>query len=80
MTIKEIVKDNIVRFGYYRKGIMYYYVQVGMSYKDVFEFPVPLADMGDATLNAEDKAIYFMRYIRQALDDKTFVPVRSKMV
>jgi hypothetical protein len=33
--------------------------------------------VGDATLDAQDKAIIFMRYIRKALDDGTFVPAFS---
>ncbi len=37
------------------------------------EFPVPLSDIGDATLLAEEKAIMLMRYIRMAIDDGTFV-------
>ena len=36
-------------------------------------FPVPLTDIGDATLLATDKAMVFMRYIRKAIEEKTFV-------
>jgi hypothetical protein len=32
-----------------------------------------LADIGDATLLANDKALVFMRYIRKAIEDGTFV-------
>jgi len=38
-----------------------------------FMFPVSLEDIGGASLFAEMKAITLMRYIRKALDDKTFV-------
>ncbi len=72
MDIKEIVKDNTVQFVKYRKGYAYYTVRVpseGFNYV----FPVPLSDIGDATLLATDKAMVFMRYIRQALEEKTFV-------
>jgi hypothetical protein len=72
MDIKDIVKDNTVRFARYRQGIAYYTVRVpsdGVEYM----FPVPLSDIGDATLLASDKAVVFMRYIRKALEDKTFV-------
>ena len=72
MDIKDIVKDNTVRFAKYRQGIAYYTVRVpsdGVEYM----FPVPLSDIGDATLFASDKAMVFMRYIRKALEDKTFV-------
>jgi len=70
MNIKDIVKNNVVRFNRYRHQIAYYEVtHEGVEYT----FPVPLDDIGDATLLAEDKAITFMRYIRKALDEKTFV-------
>jgi hypothetical protein len=72
MDIKQIVKDNEVRFQRYRQGHAYYAVRVpaeGVEYT----FPVPLSDIGDATLLATDKAIVFMRYIRKALEDGTFV-------
>jgi hypothetical protein len=38
-------------------------------------FPVPVTDVGDATLEAQEKAIMFMRYIHKALEEGTFVPV-----
>ena len=74
MNIKDIVKDNHVRFVRYRQGVMYYCVAVpGVS--DEHMFPVPVSDVGDATLEAQEKAIMFMRYIRKALEEGTFVPV-----
>ena len=70
MTIKEIVKDNVARFSFYRAGNAFYEVEVdGTKYK----FPVSLHDLGTATLLAEHKAITLMRYIRKALDERTFV-------
>jgi hypothetical protein len=76
MNIKEIVKDNKVNFFRYRQGVMYYTVKVP-GYDQEHMFPVPLSDVGDATLQAQDKAIIFMRYIRKAIDDGTFVPVSA---
>jgi hypothetical protein len=72
MDVKEIVRDNEVRFERYRQGHMYYRVRVPAERAD-FVFPVPLSDIGDATLLATDKAIVFMRYIRRALDEGSFV-------
>jgi hypothetical protein len=70
VTIKEIVKDNVAHFSFYRAGNAFYEVEVaGTRYK----FPVSLEDLGTATLLAEHKAITLMRYIRKALEDKTFV-------
>jgi hypothetical protein len=74
VNIKEIVKDNQVNFLRYRQGVMYYTVRVPGNQADHM-FPVPLSDIGDATLHCQDKAIMFMRYIRKALDEGTLVPV-----
>jgi len=69
-SIKQIVKDNMTRFSFYRTGNMFYTVDVeGQKY----QFPVSLEDIGGATLTAEFKAITLMRYIRKALTDGTFV-------
>jgi hypothetical protein len=72
VNIKEIVKDNTVAFFKYRQGIAYYTVRVPSTGAEHM-FPVPLEDIGDATLLANDKAIVFMRYIRKAIDEGTFV-------
>jgi hypothetical protein len=72
MDIKGIVKSNEVRFAWYRQGIAYYSVRVPSEGID-YVFPVPLSDVGDATLLATDKAMLFMRYIRKALEEGTFV-------
>ncbi len=70
VNIKEVVKDNTVRFSYLRAGVAYYSVDVkGTEYT----FPIRLdSDLGEATLLAEDKAIFFMRYIRKALEKNEF--------
>lgn len=70
MNIKDIVKNNTVNFLKYRHQVAYYKVtHEGTDYM----FPVPLDDVGDATLYAQEKAITYMRYIRKALDEGTFV-------
>jgi hypothetical protein len=71
MNIKEIVKDNTVRFVRYRQGVIYYGVKV--PERGDFIFPVPIDDIGEATLELEDKAILFMRYIRRAINQGSFV-------
>jgi len=58
--LKEYVNnDKKVKFSFYRAGYLYYQCEDG------FEFPVPISDIGEATFLAEDKAIFFMRYIRK---------------
>ena len=69
-SVKQIVKNNIARFSFYRSGNIFYTIEVdGQTY----QFPVSLEDIGGATLTAEFKAITLMRYIRKALGDGTFV-------
>jgi len=62
MTLKEMVKDKTVKFLYYRDGELTYRTEDG------FEFSVPITDAGTGTFKAEDKAIFFMRWIRKQLD------------
>jgi len=70
MKIKESVKNNVARFSFYRAGNAFYEVEVSGA---KYNFPVSLEDLGAATLLAEHTAITLMRYIRKALEDKTFV-------
>jgi hypothetical protein len=79
VEIKEIVKDNEVRFARYRRGCAYYTVRVPSEGVD-YMFPVSLSDIGDATLHASDKALLFMRYIRKALEEGTFVKAAARML
>jgi len=61
-TLKEmVVNDQKVRFSFYRDGNLWYETECG------FRFPVPVAEAGTATFQAEDRAILFMRYIRRQL-------------
>jgi hypothetical protein len=62
-TLKEmVINDQIVRFTRYKEGELFYRTSCG------FEFPVPVADTGNATFLAEDKAILFMRYMRKEIE------------
>jgi hypothetical protein len=62
MKITELVKNKTAHFVHYRDGHFIYQTEDG------FQFPVPLADIGTATLLAEDKALFFMRWIRRQLE------------
>jgi hypothetical protein len=64
--------QNSVHFQYYRQGHFYYSVD-SIHGGEWYIFPVPADDIGTATLNAADKAITFMRWIRKAIEDKTFI-------
>lgn len=82
--IKELVKDNFVFFNSFRQGVFYYTIFAGTAEQSKsvytatsirYQFPVPIEDIGTATLLAKDKAITFMRWIRKAIQDKTFIRI-----
>jgi hypothetical protein len=59
-SLKDMVTDNKqVTFTRYRDGELWRVTDDG------FEFPVPVADIGNATFLACDKALLFMRYMRK---------------
>jgi hypothetical protein len=63
LSVKDMVKDNKqVTFVRFKEGELWYRTEDG------FEFPVPVADVGNATMLAHDKALLFMRYIRKHHD------------
>jgi hypothetical protein len=73
MTVSDFVKDNnIVTFDRFRAGFFYYTVK-HLTTKEVYEFFVPIEDIGDATLNGIDKALTYMRWIRKAIEDNTII-------
>lgn len=73
VRIKDLVgQNNKVHFSYYRAGHFFYCVR-SIEDGQLYCFPVPLQDIGNATLNYEDKAITFMRWIRASLMDGTMI-------
>jgi hypothetical protein len=62
MNIKDMIKDKIVTFEFYRDGDLWYRTECD------FLFPVPISDIGTATFHKVDKAILFMRYIRKHIE------------
>lgn len=81
MNIKELIKNNFVKFDSYRQGNFYYKIikseQTALQEESIaYLFTVPIDDIGAATLLSEDKAITFMRWIRKAINDNTLVRVK----
>lgn len=75
-----VAKDNYCYFRHYRKGFFYYgvlKVQSGEEKVSIakYEFPIPLDDIGDATLLQKEKSLFLMRYIRKAIEDGTIVNI-----
>lgn len=79
VNIKDLVKSpNMVNFNRFRAGIFYYrvYNPNETPNGETYEFQVPIEDIGEATLEAFDKAITYMRWIRKAIQNNTLVKIR----
>jgi len=75
MKILDTVKDKTVHLSHFNSKTAYYIA----SYEhDDYEFPVDLQDTGSANLLPEDKAMLFMRYIRKAIKDETFIKILDR--
>jgi hypothetical protein len=63
-SLAKMAKGNTVEFSFYRKGELWYDIDVDGK---IFQFPVPISDAGDGIFLASDKATMFMRYIQKHL-------------
>ncbi len=61
MSLIDHIKDRKVYLKYYREGSLYYETELGLI------FEVPISDTGNGTFNAEEKAIGFVKWIREQL-------------
>ena len=72
--LKAIVgNNNKAVFSHYRDGNFFYVVKVQ---NETYSFPIPVEDAKGTTLFAEFKAITLMRWIRKAIENKTFQPMK----
>ena len=59
MSIKDLVRGKSAKFTHYQDGNLWYTTEGG------FDFPIPIEDTKGGVFKAEDKAIFFMRWIRK---------------
>lgn len=72
MNLTELVKNNTVKLDSYRQGNLYY----NIDFKgDTYQFTVPIDDVGTATMPKEDKALYYMRWIKPSIKDNTLIKI-----
>ena len=60
MNVKDHIR-GIARFEYFRDSSLWYRTESNLL------FPVPISDTGTATFPSEEKAMFFMRWIRKYL-------------
>lgn len=83
-TITNLIRDNFVRFVSLRATLdgndywaIYEIGHIIDGAVNCYQFTVPLSDIGTGTLKASDKAIYYMRWIRKAMDKQELVFTRQ---
>ena len=59
LSLNELIREQNVYFQYFQGSELVYKTGNG------FEFPVPLNDVGTGMFKAEDKAIFYMRWIKK---------------
>lgn len=78
-TLKEIVKDNYVSFDSYRQGHFYYntgpVLDIETKEYVIYQFPIPIEDIGTAAMKSNDKAITYMRWVRKAMDGNMLIEI-----
>lgn len=62
INIKDLVKNKMAHFSHYREGYFYYKTD------DNFQFSIPFEDTTGITLPAQDKAIFFMKWMKKQID------------
>jgi hypothetical protein len=74
--LTEIVKGTTSVFSHAIAGVLYYVVEANGT---KYQFPIDMNDkndVGTATFLNEEKTIFFMRYIRKAMDNNEFIEIR----
>lgn len=75
LSLNDMVKDNKqVTFLRFKEGALWYRTEDG------FDFPVPVADVGNATMLARDKALLFMSHIRRQIDLLNRARIESRIL
>lgn len=86
MTIKDFIqkdKENLVWFYRFKNGFFYYTIskiQEKRNYNPpLYEFPIPVEDLGNGELKSGMRAIELMRWIRKAIEEGTMLEIERNI-
>lgn len=75
INVKNLIKNNTVKFSHYRAGYLFYTIceldsegKPGQNYM----FSISIEETSGASFKAEDKAIMFLQFINKNLKNSTF--------
>ncbi len=77
MNLKEMVKQPHVRFNRYSDGNLIYIVY-DPTEMEFYEYDIPIEETKGGVFERNTKAIYHMRWIKKAIDNKTIRKNYSK--
>jgi len=69
MNINVVKNNNTVKFEYYSDGALWYSIR---DSNNEYTFPIPIEEAKGGLFKRKDKALYFMRFIRKAVKNKTY--------
>jgi hypothetical protein len=73
MNITDFVsKANTAHFNSFRNGVFYYDISHLRS-SEKYQFQIPIEDVSGCTLEANQKSVSMMRWIRKSIEEKTFI-------
>lgn len=79
MSLKKLIKGNRCFFLSYRAGFLYYKILDFNNLVDgvptIYQFTIPIDDVGNGTLNDTEKAITLMRWIRKAIENNELIKI-----
>lgn len=78
IKLAPLIKDNTVKFSHAIASVLYYTI-TDKTDGSVYQFNVDMndkEDVGTATFNAEDKAMYLMRYMNKSIKKGEFIKIK----
>jgi len=67
-----IFHGNTAMFDSFRCGVFYYLIPHKATFK-LYQFQIPLEDIGGVTLNCKEKSVTLMRWVRKSIENGTFI-------
>jgi hypothetical protein len=64
MTLKELLQNKLAKFCCYKNRTLWYRI-------DDFQFPIPILELGDQSVNDEVPLYWCQRWIKRHLDVNT---------
>ena len=76
-NLQDLVKGNTVHLDSYSNGTFYFHLKVASDDKEeLYQFSVPMKELGNSSIKTNDRAIYYKRWINRAIEDGTLTRMK----